>query len=108
MHSYKEKRSFERYHCKVPIICAHYNKEDYCGARTVNYSKGGLCFESDSPFRPGENVFIRTSKSFSQDADPEIHDGFRLVTLAEVRWLKEKPGPAASRYGVGVKYHIPV
>jgi len=71
----------------------------------LNCGEGGMYFESDSFFKEGTNIFFKV-KNFSFDTSaPELCDGLRTVSLAEVRWWKEMSSEDPSRFGIGVKYY---
>lgn len=73
-------------------------------ARTINFSRDGMYFVSDTQFHPGSTVLIRAKNRGPHQKLPENTEGLRQTTLAEVRWCKqdfEKP----THYQVGVKYY---
>jgi hypothetical protein len=57
----------------------------------VNYSEGGLYFESQTPLKSGSSIHIKVEESSSTTAGSPPHYGFRTLTLGEVKL------PAASR-----------
>jgi len=74
---------------------AHYE------AKMVNYSRGGMYFESDYAPLPGTEIYIGIENS-PYDSSPDLY-------RAQVRW-RRKLLTADSKYtfGVGVKYHYPI
>lgn len=100
-----EKRSCER-HCQVvPITVAYFNTNRYYFATMLNYSEGGVYFESDFAFQPRTSIYIRIEKKIEDLSGGEIHNGFRSVALGEVKWCKEINKDESARYGIGVKYY---
>ena len=69
--------------------CSHH-------ARMLNYSPGGMYFESDYAPLPGSEVTI----GIEQSPDDSGADIYR----AQVRWRKTLPQNSEYTYGVGVKY----
>ena len=100
-----EKRVEKRYNCKASIIYNCFNKENIFHAEMLNYSEGGMYFESDSFFKEGINIFFKINKCLFDASDPETCNGLRTVSLAEVRWWKEISGEDSSHFGIGVKYY---
>lgn len=99
-----EKRRTSRHNVETPILCSYFNMLDSASARTVNVSRDGMYFVSETGFHPGSTVFIRAKNDSSHRKMPENTEGLRQTTLAEVRWCKqfsEKP----TQYEVGVKYY---
>jgi hypothetical protein len=73
----------------------------------MNYSQNGLYFESRSALQPGMSVLIRVQKNLAADSACEIREGFRSLTLGEVKWCEEFISKDSVYYGVGVKYYLP-
>jgi hypothetical protein len=100
----QEKRRTSRYTIETPILCSYFNMPVSTSARTINFSRDGMYFVSDTSFHPGSTVFIRAKNDSSHQNMPENTEMLRQTTLAEVRWCKqisEKP----THYEVGVKYY---
>jgi hypothetical protein len=102
MEDQTEKRSCDRYYQEVPITVAYFNTDRYRSAKMLNYSEGGIYFESDFAFQPRRSIYIRIEKKRTNLIEGEIHNGFRSVALGEVKWCKEME---SSKYGIGVKYY---
>ena len=105
-----EKRACKRYNRRSSIICGFLSsspKETY-KAQMINYSKDGIYVESDFVFNIGTNILYRmescsTSNSDS-NSDPETLDGFRTISLAEVKWWKKIRDKIGPKYGLGLTY----
>ena len=100
-----EKRVDKRHNCEASIICNYFNKEKTFNAKMLNYSEGGMYFESDSFFKEGINIFFKMKSCLFDASDLELCNGLRTVSLAEVRWRKEISSEDSSRFGMGVKYY---
>ena len=100
-----EKRSSDRHQQEVPISVAYFNASRYRPAKMLNYSEGGIYFESDFSFAPRTSIYIRIEKEMTGLPRAKIQNGFRSVTLGEVKWCKEIGKGESGRYGIGVKYY---
>lgn len=100
-----KKRADKRHNCDASIICNHFNKENTFNAKLFNYSKCGMYFESDSFFEKRTNIFFKVKTCSFDNYQPELFNGLRTVSLAEVRWWKEISSEDSSRFGMGDKYY---
>ncbi|HUV78278.1 MAG TPA: hypothetical protein VMW06_09475 [Desulfobacterales bacterium] len=100
-----EKRIDNRRKCDASIVCACFNKENICNAKILNYSRDGMYFESDSLFKEGTNIFFKIKNCRFDTSDPELCEGLRTVSLAQVKWWKDMSREYTSRFGIGVKYY---
>ena len=96
---HKEKRKYERHKADASIICSYYNQNHYYPGRMMNYSRNGMYFESDYPFKPGAYIYIRL-ESDSVDSC----EGFRTLSLAKVKWCRNTGDIKSARHGIGVRY----
>jgi len=100
-----EKRIDNRRKCDASIVCSCFNKENICNAKMLNYSRDGMYFESDSFFKEGTNIFFKIKNCQLDPSDPELCEGLRTISLAQVRWWKDMGREDSSRFGIGVKYY---
>lgn len=105
MEDQTEKRSCDRHCQEVPITVAYFNSNLYRSATMLNYSEGGIYFESDFAFQTRASIYIRIEEKMTDLPEGKIHNGFRSVALAEVKWCKEINIGESSKYGMGVKYY---
>ena len=105
MEDQTEKRSAYRHHQEIPITVAHFNTSRYHPATVLNYSEGGIYFESDFAFQPRTSIYIRIEKQIKDLPESEVQNGIRSVALGEVKWCKEISKGESGRYGMGVKYY---
>lgn len=93
-------RTKERVKHKARILLDNYQSNCCYEARMINYSSGGMYFESDYAPLPGSEVSIGIRKSpYGSGAD---------IYRAQVRWRKTLPQKSKFAYGVGVRYCQPV
>ena len=105
MKNQSEKRSADRHYQEIPITVAHFNTSRYRPAKMLNYSEGGIYFESDFAFQPRTSIYIRIGKKMTDLPESKIQNGFRSVALGEVKWCKEIGKGESGKYGIGVKYY---
>jgi hypothetical protein len=105
MEDQTENRSCDRHCQEVPITVSYFNNDRYYGATLLNYSEGGLYFESDFAFKSGTSIYIRLEKKLTDLSEGKIHYGFRSATLGKVKWCKEISNKEAFRYGTGIRYY---
>lgn len=103
-----EKRCEERRKCHAAIEWAYFNKSDFFSARLLNSSRGGGYFECGHPLIPGVTILIRLQKYEPSDEASADCSYMKTTALGEVKWCREILGDATVRFGIGVRYHIPV
>lgn len=102
-----EKRCEDRQHCDAVVEWAYFNKADFFNARLMNFSRGGGYFECAQSLIPGATILIRLQKgAFSSGESGSPH--MRTTALGEVKWCRELQERQPRRFGIGVRYHIPV
>jgi len=100
MDSSLENRDDFRYKHKAKIFLEIYSTGAYYQAKMLNYSRGGLYFETDYAPLPGTDIFISIENS-PYDFGADIY-------RAQVRWRTELPAKKSKyNFGVGVKHNLP-
>ena len=101
-----KKRRHTRYNYENPIMYCCYYENPYCyyGAKMVNYSNGGLYFESNYPLNPGSYLCVNRSQTSPGDYHDEIYKVHRM----EVKWCHKLGENHKTGYGVGVKHIDPI
>jgi len=112
MEQRSEKRHNERFACRTAVEWAYFNKSEKHNARMLNYSQTGACFESSEALINGATIMVRL-EDYRAECGSECKLGDdcpwpRLVSLGEVKWCRHFPEAALQRFGVGVKFHLPV
>jgi hypothetical protein len=100
-----DKRIFDRHHQEACIICAYFNGNEYCRAKMLNYCEGGLYFESELAFKPGASIYIRIVEFSQRTSESSLHNGYRTITLAEVKRCEELSDTEFYKYGIGARYY---
>lgn len=95
-----ENRDYFRYKYRAKILLETYSTGAYYQAKMLNYSRGGLYFESDYAPLPGTDIYIGIENS-PYDFGADIY-------RAQVRWrTKLSKKKSKYSYGVGVRYNHP-
>ncbi|MCU0603617.1 MAG: PilZ domain-containing protein [Desulfobacterales bacterium] len=102
-----EKRCEDRQECDAVVEWAYFNKADFFNARLLNFSGGGSYIECTQPLIPGATILIRLQACAASGGPPPIRN-MRTTALGEVKWCRELPAQPPHRFGIGVRYHIPV
>ncbi|MGD2268810.1 MAG: hypothetical protein PVI06_00305 [Desulfobacterales bacterium] len=77
--------------------------ENYLPVELINFSKGGLCFESGNKVTSAERIKIKKRAVLDGDARRAVDTG----CVAEVKWCQPVAGKDAILYRVGVEYIQP-
>lgn len=77
--------------------------ENYLPVDLINFSRGGMCFESGNKVTSGAHIKIKKRAALDGDARREADRG----CIAEVKWCKPIAGKDAVLYRVGVEYIEP-
>ena len=107
MGAISEKRREARQKCDAEVEWAYFNKADFFYARLLNFSGGGSYIECAKPLIPGATILIRLQTCAASGGEPLIRD-MRTTALGEVKWCRELQAEQIQRFGIGVRYHIPV
>lgn len=107
MGALSEKRCEDRQKCDADVEWAYFNKADFFNARLLNFSGGGSYIECAKPLIPGATILIRLQACAVSGDKPPICN-MRTTALGEVKWCRELQAEQIQRFGIGVRYHIPV
>jgi hypothetical protein len=99
-----EKRSYERYHCEVPIKWSYFNHNRFFDAKILNFSRNGLYFETTYEIGPKATIFIRSETLYTKNVSLTQQECLRTVSIGEVRWCHEISKDDMNYYAVGVRH----
>ena len=102
-----EKRADVSHNCEAVIKRSYFDKKVYFDAKLLNFSKGGVYFETDHDLKPGGTIFLKMIMIFPRNINYIDHERPRLVTLGEVKWRIDSSGRDQLYYGVGVRFPFP-
>jgi len=102
-----EKRNSNRHETDQSIVCAfftsHSINETFDG-KMKNYCDSGLYAELQTRFKDGTVLLVRTTSNPSERLPTTIEEGFRSISLVEVKWSKPVSASGAVCYGTGLKH----
>ncbi|QTA80196.1 Uncharacterized protein dnl_24900 [Desulfonema limicola] len=98
-------RDYVQHKCSISIICSRFNKVENFYARMVSYNKKGMTFESSQHYKKGTNIFFRIQNCVIENTDPELCEGLRTASLAEVVCCEKIKNQEEILYKTSVKYH---
>ncbi|CAB1083302.1 hypothetical protein JY97_05170 [Alkalispirochaeta odontotermitis] len=97
MHSGPEQRADIRHHHETAIMYEHYRSGKYYEGKMLNFSRGGIYFESNFAPEVGSEIFIGVENSPFTSG----HDVYR----AKVIWHANLEGAESLFfYGIGAKF----
>jgi hypothetical protein len=104
-----EKRNSGRHKTDQPVVCAHFNSHSpnhTVDGRMKNYGNSGMYVELMRRFKEGTILVVRTALSPTEGLPEKIEEGFRTVSLVEVKWSIPLSGNGAGCYGTGLKHLV--
>jgi Tfp pilus assembly protein PilZ len=100
---YIERRKFRRFKHEAIILHDLLTHQNIFAGKIVNFSKGGLYFESDQTIHPGEEIFLKLTKPADAPGDDSLP---QLPFVVKILWHKSLPA-SSFRYGYGAQYLDP-
>ena len=104
-----EHRGCSRHAVENSIVCSYLTSrssaETFDG-KMKNYSDCGMYAELQTEVRKGTILVVQTTSASWSRTQPEIQEGLRTITLAEVKWSRPMPAGGIPRFGTGFKYLI--
>jgi hypothetical protein len=102
-----EKRDDARHACEAIIKWSYFNKDKYFRAKLLNFSRGGVYFETAEEIKAGATIYMQLEIVVSSRINSLDYDCLRYVSLGEVKWCIDLSKNDQSQYGVGVRYSFP-
>lgn len=102
-----ENRNSNRYETEQSIVCTVFTTSgfnDMFYGTMKNYSDFGLYAELQTNFKDGTILLIRTTSSFREGLSLRPEEGFRSISLSEVKWSKPLFTNGDTFYGIGLKH----
>ena len=104
-----EKRSITRHGINVSAVCDQIttsaSRKVYNG-KILNYSEDGLCIETSAELKNGAIVIVKVNAPLGHDDYSNLKEGFRTVSLAEIKWFKPSYNSGKSFFGLhAFKYY---
>jgi hypothetical protein len=104
-----ENRTSSRYEIESSIVCSYLSSRNSLEAfygEMKNYCDSGMYAELQVQFKEGTVLLCRTKKISLERSRTKIVDGFRSMSLAEVKWSKPICVDGATRFATGLKHLV--
>lgn len=104
-----ENRTSNRYAIESSIVCSYFgsqNSNEAFYGEMKNYCDSGMCAELQVQFKDGTVLFCRTNKISLEHSRTRIEDGFRSVSLVQVKWSKPIWVNGAARFSTGLRHLV--
>jgi len=88
----------------VGTVFTSHNFNDMFYGKMKNYCDLGLYAEFQPCLKDGTVLLVRTTSSAPERLPSKIEEGFRSVSLVEVKWSKPLSANGAVCYGTGLKH----
>ena len=102
-----EKRNSNRHQTDQSIVCMFFTSHrinDTFDGKMKNYCDSDLYAELQTRFKVGTVLLVRTTSNPSERLPTTIEEGFRSISLVEVKWSKPVSASGAVCYGTGLKH----
>lgn len=104
-----ENRTSSRYEIESSIVCSYFSSQSPTEAfygQMKNYCDSGLYAELQVQVKEGTVLLCRTKKISLERSRTKIVDGFRSMSLAQVKWSKPICFDGTTRFATGLKHLI--
>ena len=104
-----ENRHGNRYEIEQPIACMFFTTNSYSDmfyGKMKNYCDLGMYVELQTCFKDGTILIVRSTSSSPEFLPAKTVEGFRSISLVEVKWTKPLSENGNIFYGTGLKYLI--
>jgi len=102
-----ENRTSSRYEIESSIVCSYLSSrksnEAFYG-KMKNYCDSGIYAELQVQFKEGTVLLCRTKNNPSELSRMKIEDGFRSISLAQVKWSKPICVNGTTRFATGLRH----
>jgi hypothetical protein len=102
-----EKRAAVRSRTQVSVGCGHFSILTGTAmdeGTMLNCSLGGSYIEISRPMSKGTIVLFKSCWPNAESEGKSLPQGFRSISLAEVKWSQPVEETPTSRFGLGLKY----
>lgn len=102
-----EKRRAQRHASDTAVVCSYLTSNGgQCTfhGTMLNYGACGIYAELKNPFRKGTILLVKANCSDTSGLTMPVQEGFRTISLAEVKWSQPMSREGEIRYGTGMKY----
>jgi hypothetical protein len=104
-----ENRTNSRYEIESAIVCSRFGSRDSnetFQGKMKNYCMSGVYAELQVQFKKGTVLLVRTKSIPAERSRARIMDGFRSVSLAQVKWSTPIRINGTLHYATGLKHLV--
>jgi hypothetical protein len=104
-----ENRTSNRYEVESSIICNYFssrNSNETFHGKMLNYCDSGMYAELQVQFKEGAVLLVRTKRIPLERSRTKIENGFRSISLAQVKWSKPICVNGTTRFATGLKHLV--
>ncbi|HBD07523.1 MAG TPA: hypothetical protein DCZ69_04625 [Syntrophobacteraceae bacterium] len=104
-----ENRTSSRYEIDSSIVCSYLssqNSNETFFGKMKNYCDSGLYAELQVQLKEGTVLLCRTTRISFERPKTRIEDGFRSMSLAQVKWSKPICVNGTTRFATGLKHLV--
>lgn len=104
-----ENRTSSRYKIDSSIVCSYLssrNSNEAFFGKMKNYCDSGLYAELQVQLKEGTVLLCRTTRISFERPKTRIEDGFRSMSLAQVKWSKPICVNGTTRFATGLKHLV--
>jgi len=102
-----EQRNSNRHKTDQSIVCTFFASHSLNGTfdgKMKNYCDSGMYAELQTRFKEGTVLLVRTTGNLTERLPTKIEEGFRSISLVEVKWSKPLSADGEDCYGTGLKH----
>jgi len=102
-----ENRTSSRYEIESSIVCSYFssrNSNEAFYGKMKNYCDSGMHAELQVQFKEGTVLLCRTKRVSLESSITKIEDGFRSISLVQVKWSKPIYDNGTTRFATGLKH----
>jgi len=102
-----EKRNSDRHVTDQPIVCTFFTGHscnDTIDGKMKNYCGSGMYAELPTHVREGTVLMVRATSVAPEYFSAKIEEGFRSISLVEVKWSHALSAGGVLSYGTGLKH----
>ena len=102
-----ENRNSNRHETDQPIVCTVFTSHSFNGmfyGKIKNYCDSGMYAELQTCFKDGTVLLVRATSNVPERLPAKIEEGFRSISLVEVKWSKPLAANGVVCYGTELKH----
>ena len=104
-----EKRNSGRHKTEQSIVCTFFTSHginNMFDGKMKNYCDSGMYAEMQTRFKNGTVLLVRATNNTPERLSAKIEEGFRSISLVEVKWSKPFSADGVVYYGTGLKHLV--